>query len=245
MSGWVKMHRSIRKHWIHKRADYFKAWIDMIIVVNHKDNKELINGKIVECKRGESLYSLSSWVKIFGDKWTIQKVRTFFNLLESDNMICRSDIKKTTRLTIVNYNTYQTEQHEDNTSLTRSQHELNTSLTTTKECKERKECKEGKINKTLIAEKSAELMSSFQTFWENYGKSRDKKKCLEVWKKLKPDQRELAIFKAKEQSEHIEKQFRKDPIRWLKNECWNDEIIKQQSNNNKTSGRKINESSYS
>ena len=83
------------------------------------------------------------------------------------------------------------------------------------------------IKRTNTADKSASE-SSFNLFWSNYDKKRDRKKCLEQWsKKMTTEQRDLAIVKAKEQTDGVEQQFRKDPIRWLKGECWNDEIIKK------------------
>jgi len=75
------------------------------MLVNHEDDKVLIWGALIECKRGQSLMSLPSWAEHF--RWSIQQVRTFFKLLESDNMITIEGMRKTTRLTICNYDIYQ------------------------------------------------------------------------------------------------------------------------------------------
>jgi hypothetical protein len=61
---------------------------------------------------------LAEWVKTFGKKWTIQRVRTFFKLLEKDQMISIKGLRKTTRLTVCNYNTYQKQQQTDNKQIT-------------------------------------------------------------------------------------------------------------------------------
>ena len=107
-----------------------------------------------------------------------------------------------------------------------------TKCNTEKELELELELEKSNKKKKITADKSAEIEKSFNTFWKNYGKCKDKKGCLVFWKKKMTDEkRDLAIFKAKEQSEVIEAQFRKDPIRWLKKEGWDDSIIKQKTNN--------------
>lgn len=80
--------------------------------------------------------SLKSWAKQF--KWTIQQVRTFFKLLEKDLMITSEGMRKTTRITICNYESYQETQHTDNTQITHKQHTTNTQITTNKNDKKEK-----------------------------------------------------------------------------------------------------------
>ncbi len=141
MSGWIKLHRQIRNHWVFKNADYFKAWVVIISEVNHQASKVLIEGELIECKRGQSINSLSTWVSILGNDWTIQKLRTFLKLLEKDGMINTEGLRKTTRLTVCNYDSYQSEQQADNKQTTNSQHTANTQLTTNKNVKNEKEKK--------------------------------------------------------------------------------------------------------
>ena len=132
MEGWIKIHRKIINHWIWANPDYVKAWITIILTVNHDDSKVLIHGEVISCNRGQSILSLQNWAKLFGRKWTIQKVRTFFNLLQVDKMICTEGLRKTTRLTVCNYDSYQDEQHTNNTQTTHKQHTDNTQITTNK-----------------------------------------------------------------------------------------------------------------
>lgn len=139
MSGWIKLHRQIRNHWVFKNANYFKAWVVIISEVNHQSSKVLIEGELIECKRGQSINSLATWVNILGDDWTIQKLRTFLKLLEKDGMINTEGLRKTTRLTVCNYDSYQSEQQADNKQTTNSQHTANTQLTTNKNVKNNKE----------------------------------------------------------------------------------------------------------
>ena len=137
-NGWVKIHRSLDDHWLWQRKpfSYGQAWIDILLQCNHSDSKVLIEGELLNCKRGQSLKSLKTWAQRWG--WSIQKVRTYFTLLEKDKMIVTKGLRKTTLLTIVNYDIYQREQHGDNTEITQRQHRDNTEITTNKNEKKNK-----------------------------------------------------------------------------------------------------------
>ncbi len=113
MDGWIKLHRQIRDHWIWNDPIKFQWWIDMIIIANHADVKVNIGFELYECKRGQSILSLKSW----GERWNVSKdtARNFFVLLEKDTMISRETLAKTTRITICNYDTYQSSLHDEQT----------------------------------------------------------------------------------------------------------------------------------
>lgn len=165
MNGWIKLHRQIRNHWVFKNANYFKAWVVIISEVNHQSSKVLIEGELIECKRGQSINSLATWVSILGDDWTIQKLRTFLKLLEKDGMINTEGLRKTTRLTVCNYDSYQSEQQADNKETTSRQHTANTQLTTNKNVKNEKE--ENKIN---IEERKQTFAQTLNPYLEKYGR---------------------------------------------------------------------------
>jgi len=104
-TGYISLYRSIKKHWIWMDPIKFQWWIDILLTVNHSDNKINIGYELFECKRGQSIQSLQSW----GKTWNVSKdtVRNFFKLLEKDDMILTENLKNTTRLTICNYDSYQ------------------------------------------------------------------------------------------------------------------------------------------
>lgn len=104
--GWVQIHRQILGHWIYKRDDYFKAWITILLKVNHRPDKLLIKNKLIDLKRGQSGRSYETWGREFGG-WTPSKTRRFLKLLEKDNMIELENVTVTTRLTVCNYNSWQ------------------------------------------------------------------------------------------------------------------------------------------
>lgn len=132
--GWIAIHRSLKDHWIWKNDQYFKAWVAILMEVNHEDQTVLIGDELIDCKRGESLNSVSTWISIFGSGWTRQKIRTFFKLLEKDQMINQQGLRKTTKISVCKYDTYQKQQptanHQTNQQLTNSQPTANQQLTT-------------------------------------------------------------------------------------------------------------------
>ena len=68
----------------------------------------------------------------------VQQVRTFFKLLQLDEMIELEGLQYTTRLTVCNYGRYQDSQQTANTPLTDRQQTANTPLTTIKERRRKK-----------------------------------------------------------------------------------------------------------
>lgn len=117
--GWISIHRKIQdnKIWEDKPFSRGQAWIDLLLLANHEDNKIIFNGSLVEIKRGEKITSLRKLSERWG--WSITKVKKFLNLLSNENMIIyKSDNKKTT-YSIVNYDVYQdNENTKSNTEVT-------------------------------------------------------------------------------------------------------------------------------
>ena len=99
MEGWIKLHRSFLEHWLcdeYRPLTKREAWETMLFLANYEDKKVLINGQLIDCRRGQCLYSIESWAKKF--VWTIGQVRHFFKLLENDKMIVVEGLKYTTTI---------------------------------------------------------------------------------------------------------------------------------------------------
>lgn len=107
--GWVSIHRSIYDNWIWNDKEQFdkrSAWIDLLLMVNHEENKVLIDGKLKIVKRGQRITSLNKLSKRW--KWSRKKVTNFLQTLEEDDMIIlKKEQGKYTTITIVNYSFYQ------------------------------------------------------------------------------------------------------------------------------------------
>ena len=107
MSGWIKIHRDISYHeiWSDKPFSKGQAWIDLIILANHSDNKCMVGNKVEEIKRGSFITSELKLMDRWG--WGRKKVQLFLKFLESESMIVRDANNKRTAITIVNYDIYQ------------------------------------------------------------------------------------------------------------------------------------------
>lgn len=105
--GWIKLNRQITEHWLWQKFpfSYGQAWIDLLILANHEDEKVPYKGDIVICKRGDVSRSILSLSKRW--QWGRDKTRDFLRLLEKDEMIVLNATTNRTTITIVNYDKFQ------------------------------------------------------------------------------------------------------------------------------------------
>ena len=118
MEGWIRMQRTITEHWIWNDPVKLKWWLDLLMLARHTDTKVNVGLQIYECKRGEIITSLSELAKRWGV--TKDRVRNFLVLLEKDTMISHVSLTKSTRITICNYDSYQSDLHVSQTTTKRS-----------------------------------------------------------------------------------------------------------------------------
>lgn len=108
MNGWISLYRSIQNHWLfeeNRKFSKFEAWIDILLIVNYKDKKIMINNELINVKRGQKVTSLRKLAERWN--WSITKVDHFLKVLEEECMIeVKKDTKKTV-ISVVNYNIYQ------------------------------------------------------------------------------------------------------------------------------------------
>lgn len=150
MEGWIKLHRGMLTHWLYdeyRPLTRREAWENIIMWANFKADKALIHGQLIDCDRGQLLYSIETYSKKF--VWSVGQVKSFFKLLENDGMIKLEGLKYTTRLTICNYDKYQDLQLTEselraNSELTESELTTNSELQDKNEKKEKNEKNEKK-----------------------------------------------------------------------------------------------------
>jgi len=113
VSGWIKLHRKIQEHWIwqDKPFDKRSAWVDILLMANHEENKFVLGNELVEVERGSFITSELKLMERWG--WSKSKVRNFLSLLQNDGMINKKTDRKKTTITIVNYSDYQDKQTTD------------------------------------------------------------------------------------------------------------------------------------
>jgi uncharacterized protein YdaU (DUF1376 family) len=66
----------------------------------------------------------------------------------------------------------------------------------------------------------------FESFWKVYDKPSGKANAFKIWKSIKPDTPlvQTILLKANLQAKNVERKFRKDAERWLRDKRWEDEI---------------------
>ena len=128
--GWISIHREIQSHWLWKEKREFsklEAWLDILLTVNHSEQKILIKNTLFTVKRGESIKSLDTWANRWN--WNKSKVRRFLNVLQNDNMIVTKSELKTTRLTVCKYDSYQDVRNDNETIMKRKRNDNETQTT--------------------------------------------------------------------------------------------------------------------
>ena len=128
--GWISLHRSIQDNWIwdEKPYDKARAWIDILLMVNHEKKRVLLGSQLIDVDKGEKITSIRKLSDRWG--WSTTKTEKFLKILESDKMlVVKKDTKKTV-LKVLNYAIYQDSgKEESNTEVTPKSHRSNTEVT--------------------------------------------------------------------------------------------------------------------
>ena len=120
VEGWNKIYRSIQDHWLWTCEPFSRgqAWIDLLLMANHKEAKIMVNGSLEVVGRGQRITSIRKLSDRW--KWSTKKVTHFLDQLVKDDMIEYISDSSKTVITILNYDKYQgkeTPSSFDNTSL--------------------------------------------------------------------------------------------------------------------------------
>lgn len=158
MSGWVKLHRDIDEHWLWSDKPFTKgqAWIDLIIYARFSDEPKsiMIKGKLYEIKRGQQSRSEKTLADTWG--WSRNKVRRFLSRLKTEHMVEQHSDNKTSIITILNYDKYQSAQISQGTANetalgTPTKQHPNTDETAPEHNIRRRERVEGEIKKHILS----------------------------------------------------------------------------------------------
>lgn len=105
MSGWIKLHRKIIDNWIWDDPEKLRAWIDILLMVNHEERQVPFDGHIITIQKGQRLTSLQKLSVRWG--WSRNRVDRFLELLEEADMISTNRTPNGTVLTVINWALYQ------------------------------------------------------------------------------------------------------------------------------------------
>ena len=110
MSGWIKLYRQITESdiWNDEENEPFdrrSAWVDLLLMANHKDRQTCFDGKAITVKRGQKITSVRKLSERW--RWSVNRTYRYLKLLENLEMINRESDSRRTLITIVNYEVYQ------------------------------------------------------------------------------------------------------------------------------------------
>jgi len=105
--GWIKLHRQIMENefYFSERFTRSQAWVDLLLLANHKPNTVFIRGNEVNTNIGELCFSELTLAKRWN--WNRKTVDKFLGMLKNKEML---DIRKTRLTTIISikkWNLYQ------------------------------------------------------------------------------------------------------------------------------------------
>lgn len=109
MSGWIKLHRQIQDNPLYFSEPFTRssAWIDLILLANHKDAFFYKRGVKIDVKVGQVGYDIESLSKRW--QWSRGKVERFIKQLENEQQVVRQKSNVTTLISIVKYKEYQSD----------------------------------------------------------------------------------------------------------------------------------------
>ena len=105
--GWIKLHRQLQECpiWYGERFSKGQAWVDLLLLANHRDKKIIFNGEMITIQRGQYLTSTVKLAEKWG--WNRKTVSSYLNMLQKENMITKVSDNTRTLVTIENYEKYQ------------------------------------------------------------------------------------------------------------------------------------------
>lgn len=116
MDGWIKLHRQLQSNpiWFAEPFTRAQAWVDLLLLANHKDGWFRVRGIRVNVSRGQAGYSIPKLADRW--KWSKGKVTRFLDELETDSQIGLQKDNVTCVITITNYNQYQCNEYADDSA---------------------------------------------------------------------------------------------------------------------------------
>jgi len=225
--GWIKLHRALLDHPIFtcSTPEQIKILLTILMMVNHKPNRWVFEGEKYDVKAGEMITSLDSIHKKCGKGISIKNIRTALKKFENLDFLANKSAKTGRLISIINWEAYQvgwqTGGNEDGKQV------ADDWQTGGKQVASNKEGKNDKNEKNV----RNKYTDSFESFWKQYPKKKEKTKAFAAFKVLRPDQELLntmmsALSKQKESNDWKKEggKYIVYPERWIKNHRWEDEV---------------------
>jgi len=105
MQGYIKLYRQIQKKGYYKKSTYIHLWVHLLLNANHKPKEFLWNNKLILIKEGQLLTGRKQLSQETGiPEGTTEDI---LNLFENEQQIRQQKTTKFRLITIVNWQTYQ------------------------------------------------------------------------------------------------------------------------------------------
>lgn len=217
-NGFVAFHKKIVDWEWYQDGNTARLFFHLIIKANYSN----VNWEGITIKRGQIVTSVNHLSRELN--LSPMQIRTSLVKLEKTQNITCKTTNKYTIITVENYDKFQSKKEKATNNITNEQQTDNKRITTIEQYNNNN--KKNNINNTC-----PDCEMKFSIFWNAYPKKVAKKKALESFKKIQPDNELMkVILKAIEEQKQTE-QWRKDagkyipmPVTWLNQERWNDEI---------------------
>ncbi len=214
--GWIKLHRQLLDNWVMTEPEALSVWVRFLLEANHETKKKMLNGSLVEIKRGQLIFGLEAFSARSGI--TISKLRRYLKLLESEGMINRLKTAKYSIITIASFDSYQ---NDDRQSAGKRQSNSK-QITTPKECKN-----DNNENINITSLKN----DGFDHWWDSYPKKSSKPAALKAFRSKTKNMGENSFFTfvdmlindSQKRYEKTDRQFIPNPSTYLNQEKYNDE----------------------
>ncbi len=201
--GYVKLwRRSLDAGWV-RNHKLWAFWTYCLMKASHKEYDAIVGLQVVHLMPGQFIFGLRVASEETG--LTIREIRTILEFLEKAGNVTRKTTNKFSIITIVNWNTYQNEENENDTQ-------------NDKQVATYKNVKKENI-----------YTSNFLTFWQAYPRKVGKDAAWKAWKKrngdLPPLDELLSILELHKHSEQWQdKKYIPHASTWLNQGRWEDEI---------------------
>lgn len=129
MTGRIKLHRKLLDNdlWGSEPFTRGQAWVDLILLANHKPGYIYVRDHKINLKRGDVGWSQNRLSERWS--WSRTKVRGFLDMLEKEHQVKQIKSKSYTVIRLINYKDYQRnedkkttgKQQKDNSSTTEKQ----------------------------------------------------------------------------------------------------------------------------
>ena len=184
--GWVSIWRKLMDDplWLSEIFTKAQAWVDLILLANHKESGFQVRGNWVYVKRGEFSRCERELAKRW--KWSRDKVKGFLKYLEKEGKIIPQKKFPISIYAIVNYNTYQSN-HTTDQSTDQSIDPTNTIIINNENKKTSSDSvaySDKKSKQNLLLQKNLfDAEHKFNELWEKYPNKIGKSSAYKHFKK--------------------------------------------------------------